>query len=195
MRLFKSSFAALVMGLLFSTALLAQNMTVSGVVSDANNEPLVGAAVMVKGTSTGVVTDINGKYSIQASSNAVLICQSIGYKTVEEAVSGRSVINFTLADDAQVLDATVVVGYGTLKKTQLSRQSRVKPSRTEPMRRSPVPSRARWPACRSLPSTARRPTRAPSASAVTTRSPTSPVPPLRVVPSIPIPWVREAAVW
>ena len=119
MRLFKSSFAALVMGLLFSTALLAQNMTVSGVVSDANNEPLVGAAVMVKGTSTGVVTDINGKYSIQASSNAVLICQSIGYKTVEEAVSGRSVINFTLADDAQVLDATVVVGYGTLKKTQL----------------------------------------------------------------------------
>ena len=119
MRLFKSSFAALVMGLLFSTALFAQNVTVSGVVADSGNNPLVGAAVMVKGTSKGVVTDINGHYAILTSSDAVLVCQSIGYKTAEEAVSGRSVINFILEDDAQLLDETVVVGYGTLKKTQL----------------------------------------------------------------------------
>lgn len=119
MRLFKSSFAALVLGLLFSGTLIAQNMTVSGVVADASNVPVVGAAVMVKGTSRGAVTDINGKYTLQAAPDAVLICQSIGYKTIEEAVAGRSVINFSLADDAEVLEATVVVGYGTLKKTQL----------------------------------------------------------------------------
>ena len=119
MKLFKSSFAALVIGLLFTATVFAQNQTVTGVVSDSNNVPMVGAAVMVKGTSKGAVTDIDGKYTLQVGPDAVLICQSIGYKTQEEPVSGRSVINFTLADDAEVLEATVVVGYGTLKKTQL----------------------------------------------------------------------------
>ena len=119
MKLFKSSFAALVIGLLFTATVFAQNQTVTGVVSDSNNVPMVGAAVMVKGTSKGAVTDIDGKYTLQVGPDAVLVCQSIGYKTQEEPVSGRSVINFTLADDAEVLEATVVVGYGTLKKTQL----------------------------------------------------------------------------
>ena len=77
MKLFKSSFAALVIGILYSTAVFAQNMTVSGVVVDANNVPLVGAAVMVQGTSMGAVTDLNGKYTLQVPCpSSAALCHS-----------------------------------------------------------------------------------------------------------------------
>lgn len=98
----------------------AQTVTVSGVVKDAvTNEPLIAATVMVKGTTNGVSTDIDGKYSIQAKPEDVLVCQIIGYKDQEMTVGQRSKIDFLLEEDNQMLEATVVVGYGTLKKTQL----------------------------------------------------------------------------
>lgn len=98
----------------------AQSQTVSGVVRDAKtNEPVAGAAVMVKGTSNGISTELDGKYSLKVNQGAVLICQFFGYKTQEVSVNGRSKIDFALEEDTQTLDATVVVGYGTLKKSQL----------------------------------------------------------------------------
>ena len=119
MKLFTSKFAAVAMAILVSTVLFAQTKTVTGVVVDSNNEPMIGATVMVKGTPQGAVTDASGKYSLNVAADAVLICQNLGYKTQEVAVGGRATVNFTLVEDAEMLAETVVVGYGTLKKTQL----------------------------------------------------------------------------
>jgi len=98
----------------------AQTVKVSGTISDANG-PLAGAVVMVKGTSNGAATDINGAYSISADAKAVLEVSCLGYQTVEEAVNGRAVINFTLSEDTQMLKDVVVLGYGAAtKKKDLS---------------------------------------------------------------------------
>lgn len=108
------------MALLSAFNLSAQTVKVSGVVKDAvTNEPLIAATVMVKGTTNGVSTDVDGKYSIQAKPEDILVCQIIGYKDQEAKVGQRATIDFALAEDNQMLEATVVVGYGTLKKTQL----------------------------------------------------------------------------
>lgn len=105
---------------LVPSEVFAQKLTVSGFVKEAaTNEPVPGAVVMVKGTSVGTSTDANGAYTIKADANAVLVCQLFGYKTVEVNVSKRTKLDIILQEDTQMLDATVVVGYGTLKKTQL----------------------------------------------------------------------------
>ncbi len=111
---------AIHLALLSAINVSAQTATVTGVVKDAvTGEPLIAATVMIKGTTTGVSTDVDGKYSIQAKPSDVLICQIIGYKDQEVTVGQKGKIDFALAEDTQMLDATVVVGYGTLKKTQL----------------------------------------------------------------------------
>ncbi len=103
-----------------STGLWAQSVTVSGTVTDAaTKEPAFGAAVMVKGTNRGQAVDNQGRYSLKASQGETLVCQLFGYKTVEVVVGKSSVINFALEEDSQMLEQSVVVGYGTLKKTQL----------------------------------------------------------------------------
>lgn len=108
------------MAMVASFELFAQNVTVTGTVKDAaTNELLVGATVMVKGTTNGVSTDINGHYSIKAKAEDVLVCSIIGYKSEESKVGSKAVVDYALQPDNQLLDATVVVGYGTLKKTQL----------------------------------------------------------------------------
>ena len=113
-------FISIQLALLGVSNMSAQTVAVSGVVKDAvTNEPLIGATVMVKGTTNGVSTDANGNYSIKAKAEDILVCQIIGYKNQETKVGTRSVINFVLSEDNEMLDATVVVGYGTLKKTQL----------------------------------------------------------------------------
>ena len=105
---------------LWSVSVSAQSISVSGTVSEkSSGYPSPGAAVMVKGTTNGVVTDIDGNYTITAEPDAILIFQSFGFKTVEMPVQGRSKIDIALEEDTVMLDATVVVGYGTLKKTQL----------------------------------------------------------------------------
>ena len=110
--------AAIALSGVMSVTASAQGFAVRGVVVDELG-PVIGAAVMVKGTTTGVMTNADGSYSIKAKSDAVLVCQLFGYKTQEEPVNGRARVDFVLADDTEMLDATVVVGYGTLKKTQL----------------------------------------------------------------------------
>ena len=98
----------------------AQN-AVSGKVTDSKGEPLVGASVLVKGTSTGTMTDLDGQYRIPSvASNAVLVFSSIGYETKEVAVAGQKTINVTLADEAEFLDDVVVVAYGTARKKDLT---------------------------------------------------------------------------
>ena len=98
----------------------AQKLTVSGLVKDAvTNEPIPGVAIMVKGTSVGTSADANGSFTIKADANAVLVCQLFGYKTVEVNVEKRTSLDIIMQEDTQTLEATVVVGYGTLKKTQL----------------------------------------------------------------------------
>ena len=94
--------------------------TVTGKVVDEQGLPVIGAGVMLEGTTTGVATDINGNYTITVPSNANLSVQSIGYKTASIPVNGRAKIDITLTPDSQLLDEIVVVGYGTQKKANLT---------------------------------------------------------------------------
>jgi hypothetical protein len=89
----------------------AQNITVKGTVVEAStNEPLIGATVKVKGTGTGTVTNFDGEYQLNVDKNATLVFSSIGYKTVEQAVNGRTTINVSLADETNDLNEVVVIG-------------------------------------------------------------------------------------
>lgn len=89
-----------------------QNVTVTGTVVDDKGEPVIGAALQVKGTLQGTVTDEYGAYSLETRSNAVLEVSSIGYATQEVAVNGRTKIDITLAEDTTELEETVVIAYG-----------------------------------------------------------------------------------
>lgn len=97
-----------------------QNGTVEGMVVDATGEPVIGASVQVKGTGTGVISDINGNFTVNASSDATLIISYIGYKTQEVALKGKRSVKVILQEDAEMLDEVVVVGYGTQKKVNLT---------------------------------------------------------------------------
>jgi len=95
----------------------AQNINVSGTVTDAaTGEGVPFASIQVKGTMTGTATDADGKYAISVPKNAILIFSSIGYINQEAAVDGRSVVNILLVPDAEALEETVVVAYGTVNK-------------------------------------------------------------------------------
>lgn len=111
-------FAGLMMANVFAFA--QSQITVSGTVLDSQTgEPVVGATVLEKGTQNAVMADFNGNFSLKTSTTAVLQCACLGYSSVEEAVNGRGTISFKLVVDSQMIEETVVVGYGTLKKSQL----------------------------------------------------------------------------
>jgi len=107
---------------LFCLGLNAQTRTVSGVVRDAGNEPLMGIAVIQDGTTNGVMTGIDGDYSIRVpEGDVVLTFSSIGYKAQTISVrAAQAVVDVVLAEDNEMLDETVVVGYGTQKKVNLT---------------------------------------------------------------------------
>lgn len=97
-----------------------QTRSVSGVVKDTDGEPLIGATVQVPNSSTGTVTDIDGRYSLNLSdSQTSLTFTYIGYKPTTVSVDGRSVINVTLEVDIAQIDEVVVIGYGTAKRRDL----------------------------------------------------------------------------
>lgn len=98
----------------------AQNKTVKGVITDVAGLPVPGANVIIKGTKQGTSTDFDGKYSISASPGQVLVFSSTGSKTVEKTVGTNSEINVSLADEVSELNEIVVVGYGTVKKSDLT---------------------------------------------------------------------------
>ena len=98
----------------------AQNKTVSGVVSATTGESVIGAGVLVDGTTKGVTTDIDGRYTIDVPNDAVLVFSSIGYKTLKVKVDGRAKIDVTLENDNQLLEEAVAVGYGNQSKLTLT---------------------------------------------------------------------------
>lgn len=110
-------FFTAVLLMLCASLAFAQDLTITGVVTDeTTGEPVSFASVVVKGTTVGVNTDIDGNYSITAASNAVLQFSFMGYETIEIPVNGKAVINVTMAPDSEMLEESVVVGYGTAKK-------------------------------------------------------------------------------
>jgi len=106
--------------MLIPFALNAQNIRVSGTVLDDQNEPLPGVNVIQVGTTNGTITDIDGKYELQVPSDAQLTFSFIGFSNHTENVDGRSNITVTLKSDNKELDEVVVVGYGTMKKSDVS---------------------------------------------------------------------------
>jgi hypothetical protein len=114
-------FLAVVCALILSAgSMLAQNLTVTGKVVDKNNGPIIGAYVVVMGTSTGTSTGVDGSYTINAPANGTLQFTCIGYKTQEVMIAGRNNIPVIMADDAEFLEETVIVGFGTQKKVNLT---------------------------------------------------------------------------
>src|SRR5688572_3952334 len=95
-------------------------LRVTGKVTSASGEPLIGVSVKVKNSSVGTMTEASGNYAITVPDDAVLEFSYIGFTTIEEKVSGRAVINITLQPSTQVLDQVVVVGYGTQRKRDLT---------------------------------------------------------------------------
>ena len=121
-------FLATAAGLLFS-GLLAQaqetkttgkTVTVTGTALEESGEPVIGLTVLVKGTTTGTTTDVDGRYSINVSSDATLVFSCIGYTTEERSVSGHNVINVVMKQDSKILADAVVIGYGTTTKKDLT---------------------------------------------------------------------------
>lgn len=99
---------------------VAQTITVKGIVNDSAGEPVIGASVQETGTTNGIITDFNGNFTLQASSQSKLTISFIGYQTQTIDVAGRTQLNIILKDDTQLLDEVVVVGYGTMKKLDVS---------------------------------------------------------------------------
>lgn len=97
-----------------------QVRTVSGTVTDETGEPVIGANVTVKNTTTGNITDLDGKFSLPIPENAVLVISYIGYISQEVNVGNRSVVTIVLKEDTKTLDEVVVVGYGTARKSDLT---------------------------------------------------------------------------
>ena len=98
-----------------------QNKRITGVVVDSKGEPVIGANVVVKGTTNGNITDVDGKFTIeQVSENAILQISYIGYKSQDVPVKNKSHFNITLSEDSEALDEVVVVGYGSTVKKDLT---------------------------------------------------------------------------
>ena len=108
--------------LFLSFSLMAQTKSVSGTVVDEMG-PVAGASVIEKGTQNGAVTDLDGQWKLSVPQGAVIVISSIGYKDVEIPVGSQNVYNVTLEEDRQLLDEVVVVGYGTMKRSDLSGSS------------------------------------------------------------------------
>ena len=120
-RHFRLGVAFLMAALLTIGQLFAQNVNVSGRVTDQNGEPVVGANIYVKGSPrTGTSSDADGRYSLKCAGNAVLVFQSVGYGTIEIPVNNKSVVNAVLRDDAEVLDAAVITAEYGQKRVQRS---------------------------------------------------------------------------
>lgn len=127
----------LILLLMFTAAMNAQ-ITVTGKVSDANG-PIPGANVVLKGTSNGTNTNFDGDYSIaNVPSNGVLVVSYIGYTSQEVAINGKTQINFTLENSTNTLDEVVIVGYGSMSRSNVT--GAISSISTEELQRSPVPN-------------------------------------------------------
>lgn len=115
----KQSYLFLLIVALLSTATL-RAVEVSGLVTDVQGEPMIGVSVMVDGTTSGTITDFEGRYTLSADGNAVLVFSYIGYRTHKVKVENRSTVNVQLVEDTKALEEVVVVGYGTQRRANLT---------------------------------------------------------------------------
>jgi len=114
------TFLMLLILIMSSSGIFAQ-ITVTGRVIDTDQQPVIGANVVVKGTTVGTMTDIDGKYSINApSSSSIIVISFIGYVPQEFIVGNSSVLNATLEAEALALGEVVVIGYGTMQRRDLT---------------------------------------------------------------------------
>ena len=104
---------------LFPLGALAQSL-IKGTVKDVSGDPIIGASVKVQGSKSGVITDFDGNFSVQADNNATLVISYIGYTTETVKVAGKNNLSITLKEDAQTLNDIVVIGYGVQKKSDLT---------------------------------------------------------------------------
>lgn len=118
-KVLKRTLGLVVLMCMLPFGLHAQNITIKGTVSAADG-PIIGATVKVKGAQGGVVTDFDGNYTISAQSNATLIFSYVGFETKEVKVGGKRQIDVTLVEDETLLNEVVVVGYGTMRKSDLT---------------------------------------------------------------------------
>jgi TonB-linked SusC/RagA family outer membrane protein len=113
-------FLFLMMCLSISSGLQAQSISVTGIVKDATGEPLIGTTIAQKNNlKNGTITDVNGKFKLSVPKGSVLVISNVGYQTKEVAVTGR-VISVVLDEDNKALDEVVVIGYGSVKKSNLT---------------------------------------------------------------------------
>ena len=108
------------MGLCSVLDVFAQHVLVSGNIVDDTGVSVIGASVLEKGTTNGTITDIDGKFSISVSKESTLVVSFVGYSTQEIPVQGKTFFDIVLKEDSEVLDEVVVVGYGTMKKNDLT---------------------------------------------------------------------------
>ncbi len=113
------------LSLLFFVCLLpvcafAQNVTVKGVVKDANGEPIIGASVLQKGTTNGIITDLDGNFTLNIPQNGTIIVSYVGYVSQEISVNGKTSLTVVLKEDTELLEEVVVIGYGTAKKSDVT---------------------------------------------------------------------------
>jgi len=122
LKIFRRNARILLLGLLCVCWIpsMAQTITVSGRVTDKEGAPMAGVNIVVKGTTNGTNTDVDGKYSISTPANAILQFSFIGMKSVEEAVGGRSIIDVVLESESMDISEVVVIGYGTSRKKDIT---------------------------------------------------------------------------
>ncbi|HBG42289.1 MAG TPA: hypothetical protein DDW85_12920 [Porphyromonadaceae bacterium] len=119
----KAFLATIVIGMFMMMSAVAQTsspINVRGTVTDANGEPIIGAGVLLQGTTTGVVTDYDGNFSLQTPGDGTLVISYVGYVTQTIPIQNRTIIHVILEEDAELLDELVVIGYGTAKKNDLT---------------------------------------------------------------------------
>ena len=116
----KMRFVLSLLTILMPLGLLAQNINVQGVVKDQTGETVIGASVIQKGTNNGTVTDFDGNFSLSVPANATLSISFIGFATQEIPINGKNELSIVLQEDNQLLSEVVVVGYGTMRKSDLT---------------------------------------------------------------------------
>lgn len=102
------------------TAQSGQTKKVTGTIKDQNGEPVIGANIVVKGTTNGTITDIDGKFTLDVPANAILEISYIGFTTQELTVKGKNAFDIALSEDSQALDEVVVIGYGTQNRQAIT---------------------------------------------------------------------------
>ncbi len=108
------------LALVLTVNLYAQNVTLKGTIVDETDMPLIGATIMVKGSSTGSITDFDGNFSVSVKKGAIITISYIGYKTQEITYTNQKSLNIKMQPDNQTLDEVVVVGYGAMKRSDLT---------------------------------------------------------------------------